>query len=76
MANKKVAERRKAKTSNVVLVVLSIFLFSFIACMCWFFYKFQQVPEPLIYAVLGTGGGELLFMALIEMIKKKYGGDN
>lgn len=75
MGSTKKKERRKTKTLNVILGIVATFLFAFIGLMCWFFYKFQQVPDILITCVLGTGTAELIATAIITIVKKKYGAE-
>jgi len=59
------------KTLNKILIIVAVFLFLFIGTMCYFFYKFQAVPDTLVTCVLGTGTAELIVSALIEITKKR-----
>ena len=53
----KLTEKKKPKTSNVVLIVLSLFLLAFI------------VPDTLIQYTLGAGGVEAVALAGIKISK-------
>lgn len=57
------------KTSNVVLLVLGVFILAFIIAMIVTFWKFQSVPDTLITYTLGAGGLEALALAAIKVSK-------
>lgn len=59
------------KTSNIVLILLGIFLFLFIVIMVVTFWMYQAVPDTLITAVLGSSGLEALILGLIKIVKVK-----
>lgn len=59
----------KKKTSNKVLIVLSVFIFLFIIAMIVTYWKFQMVPDTLIQYTLGAGGVECLLLAGIKISK-------
>lgn len=59
----------KKKTSNKVLIVLSVFIFLFIVMMIITYWKFQTVPDTLIQYTLGAGGVECLLLAGIKISK-------
>lgn len=63
------------KTSNVVLVVLGLFLLAFIAAMTIIFCVKGEVPDTLIQYTLGAGGVEALLLAGIK-ISKVVTGEN
>lgn len=60
---------KKRKTSNVVLLVLGLFVLVFIVCMIVTYWRFQSVPDTLIQYTLGAGGVEALSLALIKVSK-------
>lgn len=60
---------KKRKTSNVVLLVLGLFVLAFIVCMIVTYWRFQSVPDTLIQYTLGAGGVEALALALIKVSK-------
>ena len=62
------------KTSNMVLLVLGVFLLAFIVTMIVLFCLFQAVPDTLIQYTLGAGGVEALVLAGIK-ISKVVAGD-
>lgn len=66
----------KPKTSNVVLIVLGLFILAFVVAMIVIYCKFQSVPDTLIQYVLGAGGLESLALAFIKISKIRNGGDN
>lgn len=61
------------KTLDLVLIILAVFLFVFVVAMMVTFWKFQSVPEALIYAVMGNGGIELISTTFITINKLKKG---
>ena len=62
------------KTSNVVLVLLGMFLVGFIAAMTVIFCVKGSVPDTLIQYTLGAGGVEALLLAGIKISKVMRGG--
>lgn len=62
------------KTSNVVLVLLGVFLVGFIAAMTVIFCMVGAVPDTLIQYTLGAGGVEALLLAGIKISKVMRGG--
>lgn len=63
------------KTSNVVLVLLGVFLVAFIGAMTVIFCVKGAVPDALIQYTLGAGGVEALLLAGIKISKVLRGGD-
>ena len=59
----------KKKTSNKVLIILSIFIFTFIVAMIVTFWVKDSVPDTLIQYTLGAGGIEVLMLAGIKISK-------
>ncbi len=57
------------KTSNVILVLLGVFLVGFIAAMTVIFCVKGSVPDTLIQYTLGAGGVEALLLAGIKISK-------
>lgn len=57
------------KTSNVILVLLGVFLLAFIGAMTVIFCVKDAVPDTLIQYTLGAGGVEALLLAGIKISK-------
>lgn len=66
---KKEKSQNQRKTSNVILLILGIFLLSFVICMIVTFWRFQSVPDTLIDKVLDGSSIEVLVLALIKISK-------
>ena len=64
---------KKRKTSNIVLIVLGIFVASFIIAMTVIFCVKGSVPDTLIQYTLGAGGVEALALAGITISKAIVG---
>ncbi len=60
---------RGPKTSNVILLALGLFAFSFIVAMTAIFCVKGAVPDTLIQYTLGAGGVEALLLAGIKVSK-------
>lgn len=60
---------KKRKTSNIVLLVLGLFIMAFIVSMEVIFCVTGSVPDTLIQYTLGAGGLEVLVMAGIKISK-------
>ena len=65
------AKRRKnkAKTSNLILTILGLFVLVFITAMTVIFCVYEAVPDTLIQYTLGAGGVEVLLLAAIKISK-------
>jgi hypothetical protein len=61
--------RKKKNTSNVVLIILGLFILSFIVAMTVIFCVKDAVPDTLIQYTLGAGGVEALLLAAIKISK-------
>lgn len=61
--------KKKPKTSNVVLIVLSLFLLAFIVTMIVTFWVKGSTPDTLIQYTLGAGGVEAVALAGIKISK-------
>lgn len=59
------------KTLDKILLVLGIFIGLFVISMIVTFWKFQAIPEALVYATLGSGSSEAILTCIITCIKKK-----
>lgn len=59
----------KQKTSNLVLLVLALFLLAFIVSMIVIFCVKGSVPDTLIQYTLGAGGLEAVLLAGIKISK-------
>lgn len=57
------------KTSNLVLLVLGIFILAFVVAMTAIFCVYGAVPDTLIQYTLGAGGVEALLLAAIKISK-------
>ena len=62
-------KNKKRKTSNIVLLVLGLFIMAFIISMEVIFCVTGSVPDTLIQYTLGAGGLEVLVMAGIKISK-------
>ena len=62
-------KKKKRKTSNIVLLVLGLFIMAFIVSMEVIFCVTGSVPDTLIQYTLGAGGLEVLVMAGIKISK-------
>ena len=62
------------KTSNIVLLVLGVFIAAFIISMIVVFCVKDSVPDTLIQYTLGAGGVEVLALACIKISKAVVGG--
>ena len=60
---------KERKTSNVVLVILAVFLLAFIVAMTVIFCVKGSVPDTLIQYTMGAGGIEALLLAGIKISK-------
>ncbi len=61
------------KTSNIILVLLGVFLLAFIAAMTVIFCIKGAVPDTLIQYTMGAGGVEALLLAGIKISKVMTG---
>ena len=72
--------KKKRKTSNVILIIIGVFVLTFITAMTVIFCKYGSVPDTLIQYTLGAGGVEVLLLAAIKISKvfkgEKIEGDN
>lgn len=59
----------KRNTSNLILILLGMFLFFFIVAMIAIFCVKGAVPDTLIQYTMGAGGVEALFLAAIKISK-------
>lgn len=62
------------RTSDIILVILAIFIFLFITVMVVTFWVKGDVPDTLIQYTLGAGGIECLLLAGIKISKVLKGG--
>ena len=62
-------QSKKMKTSNIVLLVLGLFIMAFFVSMEVIFCVTGSVPDTLIQYTLGAGGLEVLVMAGIKISK-------
>ena len=61
--------RKKRRTSNLILLILGIFILAFIVSMEVIFCVKGAVPDTLIQYTLGAGGMEVLVLAAIKISK-------
>lgn len=64
---------KERKTSNIILLILGIFVVAFIVTMTVIFCVKGSVPDTLIQYTLGAGGLEVLVLALIKISKVVVG---
>lgn len=57
------------KTSNLVLLVMGVFILAFVVSMIVVFCVKGAVPDTLIQYTLGCGGVEALLLAAIKISK-------
>ena len=67
---------KQRKTSNIVLVVMALFLLAFIVAMIVTFWVKGSVPDTLIQCTMGAGGLEALLLAGIKVSKVVKGGSD
>lgn len=60
---------KKRKTSNLILLLLGLFVLAFIITMIVIFCVKGAVPDTLIQYVLGAGGVEAVLLAAIKISK-------
>lgn len=65
--------RSKRKTSNLILLLLGVFILAFIISMEVIFCVKGSVPDVLIQYTLGAGGVEVLVLAAIKISKVVVG---
>lgn len=70
MANR--LSKKERKTLNTVLIVLGVFLLTFIVTMIVIFCIYQTIPDTLVTCVLGAGGIEAVATAAITITKNIY----
>lgn len=70
---KKGKHEKARKTSNIVLVVLGVFVLLFVAAMIVIFCIKGSVPDTLIQYTLGAGGVETMMLACIKIVKTMKG---
>lgn len=61
------------KTSNRILLIMGLFLLTFISAMTVIFCVKGAVPDTLIQYTLGAGGVEALLLAGIKISKVRNG---
>lgn len=66
---------KERKTSNIVLVILGLFLLAFIVTMIVIFCVKGSVPDTLIMCTMGGSGLEALVLAGIKVSKVLAGGN-
>ena len=69
MKKKRKKKKKEVKTSNRILILLGVFLFTFISIMIVTFWVKGSVPDTLIQYVLGAGGVEAVVLAGIKISK-------
>lgn len=72
MKGRRVANNKpkpKMKTSNLVLIIIGVFVLLFITTMIVIFCIKGSTPDILIQYTLGAGGVEALLLAGIKIVK-------
>lgn len=64
------------KTTNIILIILAIFITLFTAICLWFFYEFQTIPDTLVTCFYASIVGELFVTGLIKIMKVKKGDED
>lgn len=67
------AQKKKRKTSNVILLLLGLFIFAFIVTMIVIFWFKGAIPDTLVTCTLGASGLEGLLLAAIKISKVRAG---
>lgn len=62
-------KQNKHKTSNVILIIIGVFILTFITAMTVIFCVKGSTPDVLIQYTLGAGGVEVLLLAAIKISK-------
>lgn len=65
--------KKKRKTSNLILLIIGVFILTFITAMTVIFCIYGAVPDVLIQYTLGAGGVEVLLLAAIKISKVVVG---
>ena len=65
--------KRKIKTSNIVLFLIFITLTIFTITMIWTFNRVGSCPDQLIIMVFAACLGECSILGVIKTTKTKYG---
>lgn len=61
--------KTKIKTSNLILLILGVFILAFITAMTVIFCVYGAVPDTLIQCTLSASGVEALLLAAIKVSK-------
>ena len=64
------------KKLDIVLIILSVFLFLFITANLVIFCVYGAIPDTLVSCVLGASGVELVMTAAIKIFQRKDNGKN
>lgn len=70
----KQGDRKPWKTTNLILLILALFLLVFIVAMTAIFCVKGSVPDTLIQYTMGAGGAEAVLLAGIKIAKVLTGG--
>jgi hypothetical protein len=62
-------EKKKGRTSKVILTIMGISVFVFICIMLWYFYMFQMIPDTLCISFFGFWGLEAGVLGWIKKVK-------
>jgi hypothetical protein len=63
------------KKLDIVLIILSVFLFLFITANLVIFCVYGAIPDTLVSCVLGASGVELVMTAAIKIFQRKDNGE-
>lgn len=64
------------KTTNIILIILAVFITLFTAICLWLFYEFQTIPDTLVTCFYASIVGELFVAGLIKIMKVKKGDED
>lgn len=59
------------KTTNVILLILAVFLLGFVVAMIWLYVKTGAIPDTLCTCVFAICGGECGVMGWIKTTKER-----
>ena len=64
-------KKESVRTMDIILAVIAVFLFSFIAVLLWLYYRTGAIPDTLCTCVFAACGGECGVMGWIKTTKDR-----
>lgn len=62
---------KKIRTMDVILVIIAMFILSFVGIMVWLYYRTGGIPDTLCTCVFAICGGECGVMGWIKTTKER-----